>query len=111
MSRSYSIGTEFECLLEKDIELYLAVAEHIGVGCSACLILGKHIVHDPLLVLLRQIYDAERNIEALCHKLGKYLIVVPWTVALESTGRVVPITHKQTDNLVTLLLEQPRSYR
>ena len=106
MARCHKVGTHLERLLEEYIELDLAVAQHIGVGRAALLVLGKHIIHHALLVLLREIHKSERDIQSLGHQLGKNLVVIPRAVALERARRIVPITHKETYHLVPLLLQQ-----
>jgi hypothetical protein len=50
-------------------------------------------------------------IETLRNKLGKYLVVIPWTITLESSCGVVPITHKEAYNLMSLLLKKVGSNR
>jgi hypothetical protein len=50
-------------------------------------------------------------VEALCYKLGKDLVVVPWAVALERSRSIVPIAHEEPDDLMTLLLKQVCCHR
>ena len=90
----HRLGSKLESLFEEYVELNLAVAKHIGVGGTSLLVLREHIIDHALAVLLRQIDIVEGDIQALCHQLGKYLVVVPRTLALELTRCIVPITHK-----------------
>ena len=53
----------------------------------------------------------KRYIETLGDEFGEELVVVPRAVALERTRSIVPITHKEAYNLVTLLFEQIGRYR
>ena len=106
VSRSNIIGTHLQRLLQEDIELYLTVAQNIGVGRATLLILGKHIINHSSLILLRQVNKAEGYIQTFGHELGKDLIIVPGAVALERAGRIVPIAHKEAYNLMPLLLKQ-----
>ena len=106
VTRRNVVGAEFKCLFQKDIELDLAVAQHVGVGRATTLILGKHIVHHALSILLREIDHVQRNIQSFGYQLGKNAVVVPRAVAFERTRRVVPIDHKESDHVVALLFEQ-----
>ena len=111
VSRSNVISTQFKCLFQKDIELDLAVAQHVGVGRASALILRKHIIDHTTLVLLREIDHVQRNIQSFGYQLGKNAVVVPRTVAFERTCRVVPIDHKESDHVVALLFEQIGRHR
>ena len=104
--RSDIIGTHLECLLKKDIELYLSVAQHIGVGRAALLILRKHIIDHAAAILLREVHKTKRDIQSFGNQLCKNLVIIPRTVTLQRTRRIVPITHKKAYNIVALLLEQ-----
>ena len=111
MSRSDEIGTQFKCLLQEYIELDLPVAKHIGIRCTSPLILGKHIVHHTTSIFIRQIDRMERNIEPPGHQFGKDPIIVPGTIPLQGSGRIVPVDHEESDYFMPLLLEEPRSDR
>ena len=104
--RSDILRAHLESLFQKDIEFYLSITQHIGVGSATCAILGKHIINHPATILLREIDKAERDIEFFSHELGENLIVIPGAVTLQRTSRIVPVTHKETYHLVTLLFEQ-----
>ena len=94
VSRSDSLGTQLQRLLQEDIKLNLAVAQHVGVWRAPLLILGEHIIDHALAVLLRQIDIVEGDIKAFGNQLGKDLVVVPRALALQLARRVVPISHK-----------------
>ena len=91
--RSAMFKEEYQqMVLVKDIELF-SVCEH-------------HMLHNACAVLLRKVDIVKFDVEALSYKLGKYLVVVPRTVALKRARSVVPITHKEAYHLVPLLLKE-----
>jgi hypothetical protein len=71
MPRGDVIGVEFQSLLQKHVELYLPVAQHVGVGRTSPFILGEHIIDHPRAVLLRKIDEIKRYIEPFCDEFGK----------------------------------------
>ena len=101
------VGPELQRLAQEDVELDLAVAQHVGVGRAAPFILGEHVIDHPCAVLLRKIDRVQRDVEPLGHQLGEEPVVVPRTVALKRPRGVVPVDHEKPDDLVPLLLEEP----
>ena len=53
----------------------------------------------------------ERDVEPAGDELGEHLVVVPRTVALERAGGVVPVAHEESDDFMSLLLQQVCSHR
>ncbi len=106
MPRGDEIGPEFQGLVQKGVEFYLAVAQHVGIGRTSAFVFGEHVVHHAPTILGREVDEPERNVETLGHQLGEDLIVVPRAVAFERALGIVPVAHEQPDDLVPLLFEE-----
>ena len=52
MAGSHVIGAQFTGLVNKEIEFYFAVAQHIGVGGAAFLIFIEHVIDHTFAILL-----------------------------------------------------------
>ena len=111
VARSHVVGPQLQGLLQEDVELDLAVAQHVGVGRAAALVLGEHILHHPAAVVLREVHHVQRDVEPPGHQLGEEAVVVPRAVALERARRVVPVDHEEAHHLVPLLLKQVGGHR
>ena len=111
VARGDVVGPELQRLAQEDVELDLAVAQHVGIGRAAAFVLGEHVVHHPRAVVGREVDDVERNVELLGHQFGEEAVVVPRTVAFERARGVVPVDHEEADDLISLLLEQPGGHR
>ena len=111
MARRDEFSAELQRLVQKDIELDFAVAQHIGIGRTAPFVLGEHVIDHARPIVGRKVDDVQRNIEFLGDQLRENTVVVPRAIALQRTGRIMPVDHEQTDHLVSLLLQQIGGHR
>ena len=106
MAGSDIISPQLLCAFEECIELYLPVAEHVRIGRTAFLILVEHVVHNSLAVFLAQIHEIKRNAYLARHKLSHKPVLLPLAVAVERSRSIMPVLHEQSEDIVTLLLQQ-----
>ena len=92
--------------MEESIELDLAVAEHVGIGCTAAGVLVEHIVHHSLPVFAGKIHEVEGDTNLAGHQFGHELVFFPLAVAVQGALGVVPVLHKHPKNIVALCFEQ-----
>ena len=111
VSRRHEIGPQPQRLLQENVELDLAVAQHVGIGRAPPFVLGEHVIDHPPPVLLREVDDVEGNVEPPGDQLGEHAVVVPRAVAFERTRRIVPVNHEEAHHLVALLFEQVSCHR
>src|SRR5690348_8889966 len=57
-------------MAQRHAELDLAVAEHVGVGCAASLMLGEEMAEDALAILGREARAVQRNGELARDRAG-----------------------------------------
>ncbi len=110
MPRGHIIGTEAEGGFQKNIKFDLPVAEHIRIGRPARGVFGKHIVHDAGFVVGAHVDHLKGDAEFLGHEQGIVAVFDPRTFIGEYHRLIVPVFHKQTDHIVSLLFEQVRHH-
>ena len=111
VSRRHEIGPQPQRLLQENVELDLAVAQHVGIGRAAPFVFGEHVIHDTRAVVCREVDHVQLDVEFPGHEFGENPVVVPRTVAFERSRRVVPVDHKKPYDLMPLLLEEPGRHR
>ena len=111
VSRRHEIGPQPQRLLQENVELDLAVAQHVGIGRAPPFVLGEHVIDHPPPVLLREVDDVEGNVEPPGDQFGEHAVVVPRAVAFERTRRIVPVNHEEAHHFVALLFEQVSRHR
>src|SRR5690606_27822649 len=111
MSGSYFIGTQGKCCLEKNIKLNLTVTQNIGSRCKSILIFGKHIIDDPLFVQIIHINHLKRYSQFLGYHQRIIAVLHPGTFVFQRYRGIIPVAHKEGDDLMTLLLKQISSNR
>ena len=92
--------------LQEGVELDLPVAEHIRIGSPAGRIFIEHVVYDPLAILLRKVYEVERDTYLPGNHLGHETVFLPFAVPVECGIRIVPVLHEHGEDIVALLLEK-----
>lgn len=111
VARGDVVGPQLEGFAQEDVELDLAVAQHVGIGRAAPFVLGEHVFHDARAVVGREVNDVQRNVQLARDELGEDAVVVPRAVALERARGVVPVDHEEPHHVVSLLLEQVGGHR
>ncbi len=110
VTRGDEVGSERTRSVQKKVKLDFAVAQHVGIRRASGLVLGEHIVDDALLVLHRQIKNLERNPQLLCNEQRVVRVLNPRAFVFEGWRGVVPVAHKNADDLVARLLHEQRCH-
>ena len=101
------VGAQLGGRFPEEIKLDFPVAQDIRVGGSTGGILGKHVVHNPLLVGVGEVDYLEGNAQMLGDEQGIVGIVHPGAGVVQCDRIVNPVAHEDANDLVALLLEKP----
>ena len=96
-------------MVEEGLELDLGIAQHVGVGRAAGLVLAQELGEDPVLVVGREVDVLDLDAEHVGHAGGVDEVDVGRAVL--AVVVVFPVLHEDADHLVALLLEQVRGDR
>jgi len=91
-------------VVEKGLELDFGVAEHVGIGRAARLVLAKEFGEHAVLVLRGEVDVFDLDAQHVGHT-GRIDEILPRGAELVVVV-VFPVLHENTDHLVALLLEQ-----
>src|SRR5690606_34584979 len=103
---SDKLCAEFQCGVKKDIELDLAVAQDIRIGCTSTLVFTEHVVDNAFLVWLAEIDSLKGDSQVLGYDHGVIAVVQPRAFLTDRNRVVVPVFHKNPDDVVALFLQQ-----
>src|SRR5690606_1431776 len=103
MTRSHIVGTDFHCGAQEYIKFDFAIAKHIRIRRATTLIFSKHVIDNPLLVLLAEVDCLKRYAQVLGNNHGVIAVIQPWTFLADGYGVIMPVFHEHTDYLITLL--------
>ncbi len=98
-------GAQAHGVVEEGLELDLGIAQHVGVGRAAGLVLAQELGEDAVLVLGREIDMLDLDADHVGHRGG--IDEVDVRRAVFAVVVIFPVLHEDADHLVALLLEQP----
>src|SRR6185312_15003861 len=100
---------EHASLVEEGLELDLAIAQHVRIGCAAGAVFGKKVLEHAIPVLRREVARVERDAQAATdrHRVLAVRVAGARTVAVV----LFPVLHEQAFDLVALPLQQQGSHR
>ena len=96
-------------MVEERAELDLAVAQHVGIGRASRLVLAQELREHALAVLGREIDRFELDAEDVGDR--RRVDQVLARRAMQVGVVVFPVLHEDADDVVTLLLQDPRGHR
>ena len=102
MPRRNAVRTQLFRIRAEGAELDLAVAQHVGVGRPARLVLGEEVREHALAVLLREIDGVIRHAELVAHPL--YVLEV--LLGGAGAALLLPVDHEQAHDVIALFFEQ-----
>ena len=110
VTRGHHVGAQPHGMVEEGVELDLAVAEDVGVGGAARLVLAEHVVHHPLAVFAAKVHKVERDADLLGHHAGHREFLLPLAVTVQGPRGVVPVLHEYGEHIGPLLLQKQGSH-
>ncbi len=105
VSRRDVLCAELQRMVEKRLELDLGIAEHVGVRRAAGRVFAQELGEHAVLVLGREVdrleFDADHigrrgRVDQILARRAVLVVVI-----------VFPVLHEESDDVVTLLLQQP----
>ncbi len=90
--------------IEKDSELYVFIAENVGIRCSTDFVFANHIINDLFFVFFGQIDFPKRNGKMRGHAHG----VEPIFSRCASEPLRTPDLYENADNVVSLVFQKRR---
>ncbi|MNR17668.1 hypothetical protein D3C85_1343460 [compost metagenome] len=109
MARGDGVGAQRHRVVQKRLELDLGIAQHVGVGRAAGRVLAQEIGEHAVLVFGGEVHRLHVHADQVGH--GHHVEPVLARGAVFAVVIVLPVLHEQADDLVPLLLEQPRGDR
>ena len=102
MAGREALRAEAPRVVERDAELDLAVAQHVGVGSAAGAMLAQKMTEYPLAVLGREAHAVQRDAETLGHQ-ARVLKVLRGR-APDVVVVLFPVAHEQAVHVPALFL-------
>ncbi len=106
VARGDGVRTQRHGVVEEGLELDLGVAQHIRVGRAASGVFAQEIREHAVLVFGGKVDRLHVHADQVGHR--HHVDPVLAGRAVLAVVIVFPVLHEQADNLVALLLEQPR---
>jgi len=101
------LGAQAHRMVEKGLELDLGVAQHVGVGRAARLVLAQELGEHAVPVVGGEVHMLDLDAEHVGHAGGVDEVLARRAVLVVIV--VFPVLHEDGDDLVPLLLEQVRA--
>jgi len=100
------VGSSFKDLVKENVKFDFPVAEDVGIGGAPSLVFAEHVVDHPFPVVFAQVDDPEGDVQFFGDHFRNQGVVFPGAGAGKGTCTVVPIDHKESRNLMSLLFQQ-----
>ena len=98
------LGTQAHGMVQKGLEFDLGVAQDVGVGRAAGLVLTQELGKHAVLVVGREVDMLDLDADNIGHRRGIHKVDVGRAVLAAVV--VFPVLHEDADHLMTGLLEQ-----
>ena len=98
------VGAQSLCILQKGAELYLPVAQHVGVGGTPLFVFFQKVAKHPVHILLGKVYRIVGNAQLFRYAPDVLVVLLRRAAAVLL---LLPVVHKQRRDVVSLLFEQP----
>ncbi len=100
------IRTEFFRTFQKSVKLYFPVAQNVRIWSTSFRIFFKHIIHNSLPVLFAEVHKIKRYTDLACNHFSHKPVFLPFTIPVQSGRSIVPILHKKSKDIISLLLQK-----